>query len=152
MRKRWQLATPEEVQDVASRCRKEDWIECVTLRGLPPDQWLGDNYKPGTTYVIFNAQGENVALGGCDDAGQRQGLIWLIATPSIMNHQIEFLKHCKTWIDEVSRPFRLVGNMVDARNTVHVRWLQWCGFHFIKDHDVRGHRYIEFVKVIEPCV
>lgn len=151
MRKRWKLATLDEVRDVSARCRKEDWLECVTLRGSPPHQYLPDHYNPGTTYVIFNANGENVALAGCDDVGKMQGLVWLIATPEIMNHQIEFLKYSKAWIDEVARPFRLIGNIVDARNEVHLKWLQWCGFTFLKDHDVRGHRYIEFCKVIDPC-
>jgi len=152
MRQRWRLADYNDVVDVSSRLRAEDWREAFILTGEDPRYYLPANFNRGTTYVIFNSQGENVALAGVDDVGSGHGLIWMVATPSLLNHQIEFLKHSKAWIEEVTRPYSLVGNLVHAENKVHLRWLQWCGFTFLRKVEAGKPpaTFIEFVR-ITPC-
>ena len=150
MRQRWRLAKREEVQDVCNNLRKEDFIEGMALRGIDIRPWIVANYSPGTTYVIQNKGGDNVALAGVDDVGKNQGLVWMVATPLLLNHQMEFLRYSKTWIDEACRPYEAVGNLVHAKNEVHLKWLRWCGFTFLRK--VRAgpfnEEFYEFMRII----
>ena len=151
MRQRWRLANEEDVKDVASRLRKEDVIEGLAQKGYDIRPWLVSQFTPGNTYVIFNSEGVNVALAGCEHAGNYNGVVWMVATDDLLSHQMEFLKHSKRWIEEVCRPYKIVGNVVHAKNEVHLKWLKWCGFSFTKYHPKMGpldEPFYEFCKVI----
>lgn len=129
-RRGYALATPEEVADVASRLRPEDYVEGFALRGVDLTHWIPENYTPGNTYVIFNDKNENVALTGVEPVSKDEGLIWMVATPDLEKHGLEFLRACHEFIDIMCRPYKKVGNVVHARNEVHLKWLKWLGFEF----------------------
>ena len=150
MYKRWELATRDEVKDVAANLRKEDFQEGLALRGIDIRPWMVENYNPGCTYVMKNSAGDNVGLCGVDDVGNLEGLIWMVATPKLLDHQIEFLRHGRLWIEEATRPYKVVGNIVHAKNEVHLKWLKWCGFTFLRKIQAGPFKedFYEFLKVI----
>lgn len=154
MRQRWRLATLQDVEDVASRLRKEDVAEGKAMLGVDPQAWLSfcDLTR---TWVIFNKEGLNVALAGVDPLPEDNiALIWMVATDDLLDHQIEFLKYSRPFIEEITAPYDLVFNWVHAENDVHLKWLKWCGFTFIKYHErfgVEGVPFYTFVR-ITPCV
>src|SRR6056300_1694037 len=149
MRKRWRLATDEDVFDVVSRLRPCDVEECVAFTGLTPLEYISRvGYDPDNTYVIFNADGDNVALGGVSHTDDQCALIWLIATPLIENHSIEFLKYSRAFIKEITQGIPLVYNWVYAKNDVHIKWLKWCGFTFIKEHTCFGAAGVPFLTFV----
>lgn len=56
------------------------------------------------------------------------GSVWLLGTDAVPMFGRQFLRYSKTWLDELAMRYRVLGNMVDIRNTTHVRWLKWLGF------------------------
>jgi len=78
------------------------------------------------------------------------GTVWLLGTDEIFTHASrDFLRLSKEWLSEVSAPFESVGNLVDARNTVHIRWLEWLGFEFIgvqSEFGVEKRPFLEFIQ------
>jgi hypothetical protein len=48
------------------------------------------------------------------------------------------------------KDYEVLTNVVDLRNSVHVRWLGWFGFKFLKDHVINAHTFIQFERRA-PC-
>jgi len=81
----------------------------------------------------------------------------MVATNQFKSVQRQFLKECRGQLEDISKPYRLIFNFADARNSVHHRWIKWMGFTIIKRHEQFGHEgraFLEFVKITEgpPCV
>ncbi len=45
-------------------------------------------------------------------------------------------------IDLMHRDYRLIHNVVDSRNTLHLNWLRWCGFKRLETRAING---VEFI-------
>jgi len=151
MRQRWRLASPTDVGDVVARLRHEDKEECRAMFGIDPASFFQSfGFDPENTYVFFNSDNINVGLAGVTPRSDGSAMIWMVATPELENHSMEFLRYSRTFIKSVSEPFDLLFNWVDARNTVHLKWLQWCGFTFIQRHETfgaEGRPFYTFVRI-----
>jgi hypothetical protein len=95
-----------------------------------------------------------VALAGVSptktpDVGQ----VWMVATDQLLDHQKEFLRYTHSFIDKLHDHYPLLFNWVDARNTVHLKWLKWSGFTFINYHEKWGPLGLPFYTFvrIRPC-
>lgn len=150
MRQRWKPASRSDVADIVGRLRQEDVEECMAFTGVPPAIHFAD-YIPGQADVIYNSDGVNVALAGTSDVHyEAVGQIWMMATPDLENHQMEFLKNCKRYINEQHEKFPILFNWVHAKNEVHLKWLRWCGFQFLSRKESFGagrEPFYEFIKV-----
>lgn len=107
-------------------------------------------YDPNNTYVVFNSQGVNVALAGVAPREDGSAMIWMIATDDLERHSLEFLRYSRTFIEQVSEPFTHTFNWVHADNEVHIKWLKWCGFTFVKLHEsfgASGESFYEFLRI-----
>jgi len=149
MRKCWQLAKRSDVAHVMANLRKEDFQEGLALKGFDIRPWFVENYSQGTTYVMLTRDNEPGGLMGVDPVGKDEGLIWMVATPALIDHQFEFLKYSRKWIDEACRPYEAVGNLVHAKNEVHLKWLQWCGFTFLRKVNAGpfNEEFYEFMRI-----
>ena len=153
MRQRWHKATESEITSVVLRLRQEDIEECYAMFGVHP-QILFRNLDRdhGQIYSIVTRQGRPVALAGVHPllSDPTIAQIWMCATEELLAHQMEFLKYSRPFIEEVSAPFRLVYNYVDARNEVHLKWLKWCGFTFINElprWGAQGRPFYTFLRI-----
>jgi len=150
--KQWELARREDVQHVMDNIRKEDFIEGLAFRGIDIRPWVVEHYSPGRTYVLRDTDGTPGGIAGTDpNPSEQYGLVWMLGTPLIEQRKFKFLRGSKDWIDEACRPYKAVGNLVHAANTVHLRWLQWCGFTMLRKVQAGpfNEDFIEFIKVIE---
>jgi len=139
MRTRWRLAKKADVLDVGSRMRQADIDEGWAMLGVEPLDWL-THFDPQRTWVIYNSHNDNVALAGTNPIDDDTAMIWMVATDDLEKHSIEFLKHSRPFIEEITAPYALTFNWVHAANEVHLKWLKWCGFTFIQKHEVFGAR------------
>lgn len=81
------------------------------------------------------------------------GRIWMLGSDALARPplSIQFLRECKRHVALMEKPFKIIGNEIDQRNTLHVRWLKWLGFSFVERLDDYGpeHRtFYSFVKVV----
>lgn len=91
-------------------------------------------------------------VGYCHDP--KIGSPWLVASERYKAHSVQFLRECRDYLALAAHGLSLLTNCTDARNTVHHRWLKWCGFEFIKLHSKWGAAQLpfwEFQKRISIC-
>ena len=53
--------------------------------------------------------------------------IWLLGTNELTDIQFRFLRHSRRFIRLFLESYPTLYNWVDARNTVSIEWLKWCG-------------------------
>lgn len=95
----------------------------------------------GTPEVIFGIRRTDTLGVACP---------WLLATDFIKKVPYSFTKLSRLFLVEWLKEYPILTNIVDARNTLHVRWLRLMGFTFIKDYPESGPGRIlakQFVKV-----
>ena len=143
-----------DVSVVAENMRKEDVDEVRAQTGACPKGGLLYAYfmsKPCLTVV--SRHGHLMAMGGVVPEGENIGRIWLLGCQSMVDDSIDrrwFLRKSKEKLAEMQSLYPLLFNMVDARNEVHVKWIDWLGFTFIKKHlnwGPESRMFYEFVRI-----
>lgn len=74
-------------------------------------------------------------FGVCPDARYphaNAGVVWLLGTDRLLKIRRQFLRESLRWIDDIASHYSVLGNSVHCDNLVHIRWLKWLGFTFIK--------------------
>jgi hypothetical protein len=75
------------------------------------------------------------------------GSVWLLASEEFAAHPCAIVRSSKEWITRLHERYRVLFNYVDARNEVHLRWLRWCGFVFIRRIERFGAMGLPFYEV-----
>jgi hypothetical protein len=80
------------------------------------------------------------------------GQIWMVGADTLTRPPLsrQFIRECRTHLSVMERPFLAVGNKIDERNTLHIRWLRWLGFSFVNripSYGVEGRPFLEFIKL-----
>ena len=121
-------ATLADARDVAARLREEDRQEVLAAGGMDPRIVFPAYILEGREVFAAGVEGgPPVVLFGCDPVvGEPDvGIIWLVSTPVLYDHPVEFLKWSKAIFSDFHRRHWTLTNFVDARNTRHIRWLKW---------------------------
>lgn len=103
-------------------------------------------------YAVVDLEDRPMALFGAapDDCREGVGVVWLLGSSELIAHPFFVIRQSRKWIQELQRSYRVLWNCVDARNEVHIRWLKWCGFEFIRlieRYGVEQRPFYEFQKV-----
>lgn len=75
------------------------------------------------------------------------GSIWLLGSEELLDIRMQFLRESRRWLDVVSQGCQLTGNVVHSENIVHVRWIKWLGYSFLRRLVVGGQPFLEFAKI-----
>lgn len=78
------------------------------------------------------------------DDGSGVGNVWLLGTPAIEDIKVPFLRQSRSWLDRISKGFTGLRNHVHENNVLHIRWLRWLEFTFIRRHN----GFMEFAKCV----
>ena len=144
------LANEDDCIYLAENLREDDYREIKAVTGLPPLLSLLTGLKSSQVpLVICDNQGKVVAMLGVVPNGLI-GSIWMVGTPDLKRISVSFLKNCQDVFTVLKNNFSVLHNYVDARNELHIRWLKWMGFSFIKKHQCYGIEqkpFYEFVKI-----
>jgi hypothetical protein len=146
-------ATLEEAIALSQDLRPEDEAEIRAMSGQDPGLSLLHGVRcSDLPTTILDDDGEILGMFGAVSLGDnpRLGVVWMLCSPKILKHRRRFAKESRQWVDAMQQYYDLLWNVVDTRNTVHIRWLQWCGFTFIQRHEALGveqRPFLEFVKV-----
>ena len=133
----------EAAVEVASNLRPEDRREVEEGHGLNPLVELVKAAQRGTC-VYFNVpNGKTAGMAGVE----KEGVVWMLCTPAIHDYPVTFAREAKRFID--SRQEKLLWNIVDERNTVHLKLLRFLGFKFLRKklHGPNHLSFIEFCRV-----
>ena len=136
-------ATEEAAIKVASNLLPEDRKEVEEGHGLDPMEEL--IYAANNTSCIWFEvpNGKTAGMAGVGPGGE----VWMLCTPAIHEYPITFAREAKRFIDSREEP--LLWNIVDKRNTVHLKLLKFLGFIFLREisHGPNQLSFIEFCRV-----
>ena len=144
-------ARPEDAAALAPKLRQADLQEIEAGSGKPPLEVLETGLRLSTqSYAAELPSGEVVALFGVGPTAEpKLGAVWMLGSDHLKTIRFTVLRHAKTWLNTLSDSYPLLGNVVDARNTLHVEWLRWMGFRFLRRARLgrNGEEFFEFVKL-----
>ena len=127
------LATDEDVEWLAPRLRQADKDEVKASGGWEPEEALRMSFEASEPcFAGLFGQGELAVLFGAAPVTDNVGAVWLLGTDLIETYPMSFLRWSKKFLPFIAEPYDLICNHVDARNTVHIKWLRWLGFHFLR--------------------
>ena len=135
--------TTEAALEVASNLRPEDLREVVEGHGLDPMILLPMAAQERSAVYFTVPDGKTAGLAGVG----KGGVIWMLCTPDIQRYPITFAREAKRYVDSREEP--LLWNIVDCRNTVHLKLLRFLGFKFLRKlrHGPYNLEFIEFCRV-----
>ena len=115
--------TLEAAYEVASNLREDDLRECVEGHGIVPTIHIPLASLEGFCRYFRVPSGETAGIVGI--TGDK---IWMLCTPAIHQYPLTFAREAKRFIDSRTEPY--LWNVVDKRNTVHIKLLKFLGFTF----------------------
>ena len=135
--------TEEAAIYVASHLRDDDYREVKEGHGHEPLLWVPQSSFYGDTVWFEVPNGRTAGLAGVQDGG----LIWMLCTNAIHDYPLTFAREAKRFIE--SRKEELLWNIVDKRNTAHLKLLKFLGFKFLRElkHGPNQLTFIEFCRV-----
>ncbi len=142
----------KDAYELAPRLRKADRDEIDAASGDNPLQALIRGYEYSYQPFTILVNDKVAGMFGAVPLDQQfvVGAVWLLGSDDIFNVRMPFARQSRLWVDVVHKPFNVLTNWVDERNSVHIRWLKWIGFKFIAKCERFGYRnlpFYEFVKI-----
>lgn len=150
-------AREEDALRLAPRLRAADVAEIQAASGAAPEDALRDGIALSrSAYAITHRDADPedapLALFGVADhpAGPEIGAPWLLAHRDLPRIARALYREAAGWIDRLAEGRAMLSNCVDARNTLHIRWLRLLDFRFVRRIDALGPEsrpFFEFVKL-----
>ena len=133
----------EAAVEVASNLRVDDYREVWEGHGHFPRWYIPFTAFDGDTVYFEVPNGKTAGLAGVQEGGK----IWMLCTPAIHEYPYTFAREAKRFIE--SREEKLLWNIVDKRNTAHLKLLKFLGFKFLRElkHGPNKLTFIEFCRV-----
>jgi hypothetical protein len=148
-------ATAADVRHVATNLRPADKAEALAAAGVPAIVALAESvHHSRATWSLYAEDTVAGLLGLQDTAVPEIGVVWMLCTPVIDRYPFTFLRDARELLPIVHRYHPIVTNQVDERNTVHIRWLRWMGFTFLRRIERWGAEsrpFFEFARLQPPC-
>lgn len=123
-------AEEAHIDDIAPRMREADRLEVLAASGRSPASAL--RYSIGRSDFAYTVEfdGRPETMFGCGtvDILSNIGAAWLLGSDALEHHYRDFLRGSKLWISRMQQEYAVLRNIVDDRNTVSMRWLEWLGF------------------------
>jgi hypothetical protein len=81
--------------------------------------------------------------------GISMGAVWMMASEDYKRWWVQILRETPYWTAQLGKGYDVLTNRVHAKNSVHIRWIKWAGFSFIREYPVEktGEPFIEFAKI-----
>ena len=133
----------EAAWEVASNLLPAARREVEEGHGIDSTEALVDAVqKPSCVYFVV-PNGKTAGMAGVDPGGQ----IWMLCTPVIHDYPIAFAREAKRYVER--QPNKLLWNVVDKRNKVHLKLLKFLGFKFLRElkYGPNNLSFIEFCRV-----
>ena len=135
--------TKEAAIAVASNLLPDDYREVKEGHGHDPVEVLPLCAAIGDSVYFTVPDGQLAGVAGVQDDGR----IWMLCTPAIHKYPLTFAREAKRYVE--SRQEKLLWNIVDKRNKVHIKLLRFLGFKFLRElkHGPYQLPFMEFCRV-----
>ena len=142
----FRLSTHEDCHYLKDKLRYADIQEILANSGSTPYNVLLKGYVASEVcFTIVDTENIPVGMFGVS----KEGAIWLLASDEIYRIRFSFLRESRKVIDFLNQKNPTLWNYVDCRNELHIRWLKWCGFKFLRkiNYGVLQLPFYEFIKI-----
>jgi hypothetical protein len=147
--------TAADTRELAASLRDADRLELESTSDRPVEKTLLFGALTSDPCLTLRThEGALLGILGVVPDGAGVGVVWMAGTPLIEENRVSFLRGGRDVLAHLDRRYDVLHNAVDARNEVHIRWLRWLGFSFLRTVDnvgPRGITVIEFAR-IKPSV
>jgi len=135
--------TLEAAKEVASNLLPADHREVVEGHGHVPMEFIPSTAFDCDSISFRMPDGRLAGIAGVYEDGQ----IWMLCTPVILKYPVTFAREARRYVEQ--RAEKLLWNIVDERNTVHLKLLRFLGFKFLRrlKYGPNNLSFIEFCKI-----
>lgn len=139
---------------MAGNMRQADADEVKAQSGHTPAESLLKGFMCSDPCLsLISRHGTVIGMWGVVPQGDRVGRIWMLGTDAMFDDAIDrrtFLREAVKYVEELHQRYTVLFNEIDARNKVHMRWLRWMGFTFVRyrpNYGAEGRPFYEFCRV-----
>lgn len=142
-----------DIPVIAKDMRPEDRAEVWAAAGIIPHRALMLGYTMSSECFTIYEEETGLQVGMFGHTVVEKGLassVWLLASTHLVGHKWTFLKESRKWLDHIHSQSPLLYNVVDQRNDLHIRWIEWLGFKFVRvipEYGFQKLPFVEFAKV-----
>ena len=137
--------TLEAAREVAFNLRPDDRREVEEGHGVDPMVMLTNAAKTTDCIYFEVPNGKTAGMAGVNN----DGAIWMLCPPAIHDYPITFAREARRFVDRQNH--KLLWNIVDKRNKVHLKLLKFLGFKFLREFPY-GPNQITFIEFCKLCV
>ncbi|HUT91741.1 MAG TPA: phage protein Gp13 family protein [Thermoguttaceae bacterium] len=146
-------STVDDAARLAATIRSADRDEIRANSGkLPIDALVaGIQWSDPCLSVVYH--NDVLAMFGVVPTGtEKVGAVWMLASNLLEPNRlprraaIRFLRRSIPWVDWLNEQWPLLWNVVDARNTLHIQWLEWSGFKLLRTVEQYGFERRPFIE------
>lgn len=135
---------------IGHNLRPEDRAEVLAAGGVHPAFLLHSYVAQGREVHVSGIEGYTgpEIIWGVDPVPGEPlvGVPWMLSTPVIYDYPVEFAVASRSIWTELHSRFPLLTNFIDARNTRHIRWLEWLGARMVRRIDHFGAQSLPFLE------
>lgn len=145
-------ATVDDVALIWGELRGADHREMFDRSGTDAYHQLTLGVELGEAYVGL-VDGKYVCIWGISTDNGLVGYPWMLATKEIEENRMVFLRHSRKVVTDWLFQFPILTNTVDARNTLHLKWLSWLGFEKVatlRNYGFGKQTFFQFIRS-RPC-
>lgn len=142
----------DDVLYLSQNLRDRD-VEELDATGSDPFKALSTGFQLSKPcYTLLSKDGEAVGmLGVGEGAYPGMGAIWMLGSKGIEEFPMTLLKNSRKALDQLWEETDYAGfyNYVYSKNQLHIDWLKWLGFSFLRTVQAGPYNrdFIEFVKL-----
>ena len=140
------LSLAADCESLAGQLRPADLKE-LQAHKVTPEVALRVGYEASTPCYTVEHEGEAIAMFGVSPltvgVPEGAGAVWLLGSDRIKDIRTRFLRESRKWLEEISKPYDLLANAVHDENELHIRWLKFLGFTFVR----KVSPFIEFARI-----
>lgn len=143
------IATEADALSLSTRLRDADFREIDAMSGRDPYEVLLSGIRsPDPTYVGADEEDiPQLIFGTAPSPSPSLGFVWMMGTDGIKENWIQLLRETPSWVERLSGSYQILANVAHADNAVHLRWLKWAGFIFLRHFEHNGHQFYEFARI-----
>lgn len=145
-------AKPSDAEWITPWLRDADRREIHALVGVAPEGPIKasiiNGIMTGFARIAYDAEGPILVAGvGKHPQYDHIGMPWMVATDRLYSKP-EYIERFKTeaaqWVEEMHERYKVLGNVIDERNKVSIKWLKGLGFQFTQRLEKFGAEQLPF--------
>lgn len=120
-------STKKDCVHIGYFMREQDAMEMWSAFRYSPIEAALDSYKKAFISLTIEKDGKPIVMFGIMPKSMASGAMWLLSTNGIYKIGRIFVRNSKAWVSDMLEFYPHLWGMVDLRNTVSKRWLDYLG-------------------------